>query len=258
MDYVTDSFSPFTTDDSIVKKCLIGTLVLFASILVLPYFLYQGYLLRILEETRSGVPTELPEWNNLGDLFVNGVVALLISMVITLPAYVIMYGPRLVGAQEEVVLISQLVGSLISLVFSYLTLLFLTLYARDGMDGLLDFKRAKDILLSVEYFVANIALIVGGIIFGLFVFMFSIFTLGIGILLLPFIMPPVNYLFMVIIGTAISEAEGTVQNKDTTDSDDLTGDESSFETGFEDHTDSTGLDDDLGSIGDNSTEDQDN
>lgn len=230
MDYVTDSFDALTNDESIIKKSLIGTLVMFASILILPYFIYQGYLLRILEETETGIPDQLPKWNNLGELFVNGIVAILIPLVITLPVYVIMYGPLLAGAQESVVLVSQLVGLLLSLVFSYLTLALLALYARDGLNGVTDFGRIKNILLSVEYLVANVALLLFGIIFGVFMVMLAIFTLGSGLILTPFIVPPINYLFMVIVGSAISEAEGTTVES-SSDSNNSSG--GGFSTGFE-------------------------
>lgn len=213
MDYVTDAVKPFKQDSSVLKKSLIGTLILFLSILVFPYFLYQGYLLRILEDTETGIPNKLPEWTDFGDLFVKGIVATIIGIVISLPANVIIYTPQLIGASDDVVLVTQLVGSLISLVFSYMTVGVLAVYARDGLNGVFNIGRIVGILFSLEYFIAHIALMVVGIVLGLFMFMLFIFTLGIGMILVPFIFPPINYYFMVIIGGAIAKSEGTWEEK---------------------------------------------
>lgn len=207
MDYITDSFDPFSKDESLIKKWLIGSLIGIASIFILPYFLYQGYLLKILRETEGKAPTKLPEWDNFGKLFVDGLVAFLISFCISLPAYVIIYVPQLAGAESSVILIAQGIGSLISLVVSYLTLALLALYAREGMNGLFNFDKITTILLSVEYLIANVIVFIIGAVMGVFILMLVLFTFGFGLLLLPFIVPPVNYLVMLIMGNAITSAQ---------------------------------------------------
>lgn len=207
MSYIEDALQPLKQDGSVIKKSLIGTLVLFGSIFVLPYFLYQGYLLKILRESQGSVPSELPSWDNLGNMFLLGLGGFVLSFVLTIPAYVIMYTPAIVGASETVILAAQAVGFLISLVLSYFTPALLALYARDGLSGVTDISRLGDILLSGEYLIAMVLVFVLGLFLGVGVLILTFVTLGLGILLLPFVMPAYNYFVMYIIGNSITEAE---------------------------------------------------
>jgi UPF0716 family protein affecting phage T7 exclusion len=207
MSYLEDALQPLKQDGSVIKKSLIGTLALFGSIFILPYFLYQGYLLKILRESQESVPSELPSWDNLGDMFVLGLGGFILSVVITIPVYVIMYTPAIVGASEIVVLVGQVIGFLISLILSYFTPALLTLYARDGLGGVTDLDRLGDVLLSGEYLIAMVLVFVLGACLGIGVFVLTLVTLGLGLLLLPFIMPAYNYFVMYIVGNAVTEAE---------------------------------------------------
>lgn len=218
MSYIDNALQPLKQDGSVLKKSLIGTLVLFASIFVLPYFLYQGYLLKILRESRGGVPSKLPEWDNLGDMFVLGLGGVLLSVVITIPSYVVMYTPQIVGMSETIILVGYLIGLVISLVLSYFTPALLALYARDGLSGVTDGDRLVNVLLSGDYFIAMVIVFVLGAFLGVGVFFLTLVTLGLGALLLPFIVPAYNYFVMYIIGNSVTEAESGGSTTNDTDS----------------------------------------
>jgi len=209
MNYLSDALKPLKQDESVIKKSLIGTLALFASIFIIPYFLYQGYLLKILDETKESVPSELPQWDNLGNMFVLGLGGFLLSLLLSLPSTIILYTPVLLEASDGAILAAQGIGSLLSLILSYLSLAILALYARDGLSGVTDVSRLTNILFSLEYLIGVLIITGLGIAFGIGMFILILVTLGLGIFLIPFILPIYNYFIMYIAGNAITEAEAS-------------------------------------------------
>ncbi len=67
-------------DSSWVLKCVLG-----AVLLAVPgaHFLACGYLYELMDRTRRGEPPALPEWEDWGRLFHNGVAAFVIFLVYT-------------------------------------------------------------------------------------------------------------------------------------------------------------------------------
>jgi Protein of unknown function (DUF4013) len=59
-------------DPAYVRKLLIGSLVLLAGMLLLPLPLLIGYYFRVLRRTALGDPRPLPEWDDWGGLFLDG------------------------------------------------------------------------------------------------------------------------------------------------------------------------------------------
>ncbi len=67
-------------DPAFVRKLLIGSLVMLAGFFILPLPLLVGYHFRVLRRTALGEPRPLPEWDDWGGLFIDGlrVMALLL------------------------------------------------------------------------------------------------------------------------------------------------------------------------------------
>lgn len=63
--------SPFE-DASWVTKVLIGSALQFFSFLLIPYFAFSGYYLKIIKETAEGEEKTLPEWDDWGKLIGSG------------------------------------------------------------------------------------------------------------------------------------------------------------------------------------------
>jgi hypothetical protein len=76
-------------DEDWITKVLIGALITFLSFLILPAFLLFGYALEVTKRVLRGDPQPLPPWTELGDLFVKGVMVVIIGIVYALPIIVI-------------------------------------------------------------------------------------------------------------------------------------------------------------------------
>jgi hypothetical protein len=71
-------------------KVLILGVICIASILLVPIFLVYGYVFRIIKATLAGID-ELPEFDEIGDMFVDGLKIFVVSIVYAIPIY-ILYG----------------------------------------------------------------------------------------------------------------------------------------------------------------------
>lgn len=86
------AFTFVTDDPDWITK--LGIMVLIAVIspflLGLPYLLIVGYSIQVATNVRKGVDNVLPEWNDWGQLFMDGLYVALARFVYTLPIWIIM------------------------------------------------------------------------------------------------------------------------------------------------------------------------
>lgn len=71
------SFTFMFEDKDWIAKIAIGGLVVLLSMLIVPIPLLVGYGLAVTKRVYEGDPNPLPEWNNIGDLFVRGLYAMI-------------------------------------------------------------------------------------------------------------------------------------------------------------------------------------
>ncbi len=69
-------------------KVLILGVLMIASILIVPIFLVYGYIFRIIKATLAGVD-ELPDFDEIGDMFVDGLKIFVVAIVYAIPVYII-------------------------------------------------------------------------------------------------------------------------------------------------------------------------
>ncbi len=86
---VAKAFTYFSEDDRWVGKLGIGVLVSVASFLILPAFLLYGYAVGIARNVMNGEKRPLPEWEDLGTLFKDGLVMFIAGVVYTLPFWLL-------------------------------------------------------------------------------------------------------------------------------------------------------------------------
>lgn len=67
------SFTFMFQDKNWVVKILVGGLVVLLSILLIPIPLMLGYQLRVIRNTSQGADVPLPEWDDLGSYFSDGI-----------------------------------------------------------------------------------------------------------------------------------------------------------------------------------------
>lgn len=204
--YIDDTITVFKNDESLLTKTLIGIGIMMLSFLVLPAFLYQGYLMKILENTENGFPDELPEWSNYGELFKYGLIAFGFSLIGVIPGYALMIGPVLLGIDSLAILIPSIVGGfLFMLTFGYVSIGIFAIIFRESFSEV-TMNKVKTILFSKDYFVGWFLITVIGVVFGLISLIINVFTLGFGaILIFPFTVP-LNFATMLIMGVAVTES----------------------------------------------------
>lgn len=86
---VAKAFTYFSEDERWVGKLGIGVLISLVSVLVLPVFLLYGYAIGITRNVMHGEERPLPEWEDIGTLFKDGLSIFAASIVYTLPFWLL-------------------------------------------------------------------------------------------------------------------------------------------------------------------------
>jgi hypothetical protein len=87
-----DFARPFTyvfEDPNWIKKVLIGGLFYLAAFLIIGAFFLMGYLARLIRNVGAGVERPLPEWEDLGGMFGEGLKLFVVSLVYMLPIFLL-------------------------------------------------------------------------------------------------------------------------------------------------------------------------
>jgi Protein of unknown function (DUF4013) len=84
-DIISDSIKYPSSDWG--KVLILGVIVI-ASILIVPIFLLMGYIFRIIKATLAGLD-ELPEFDEIGAMFVDGLKIFVVAIVYGIPVYII-------------------------------------------------------------------------------------------------------------------------------------------------------------------------
>jgi hypothetical protein len=87
---VAKAFTFVTEDERWMGKIGIGIAISLASFLIIPIPLLVGYLVGITRNVKEGVERPLPEWDDFGQLFMDGLSVIVGQIVYTLPFWVIM------------------------------------------------------------------------------------------------------------------------------------------------------------------------
>ncbi|MFC4544157.1 DUF4013 domain-containing protein [Halosolutus amylolyticus] len=181
-----------------IGRILIGGVLTALSVLLIPAFLIMGYYVRVLERTIGGSedPPEFDEW---GELFVDGlkatVIAFVYSVVPTVAYLFVVFG--LIGAGGAiggdgggllagVGLMTMLLIVPLMFVIYYLVPAALANFASEGTLGAaFDFDALKPVLLSSDYVVAILMPFVVGVALNIVGFILGITVIG--LLLVPFV-----------------------------------------------------------------------
>jgi len=163
---IADGLSYPVSGDSVVGRLLIGSLLGFASVLVLPAFLLAGYLVRVLGSAAAGesVPPAFDDW---GKMFVTGLKATVVAFVyglvpvglVVLLVVTVLSGAAVGGDAGGLLAGVGLLGALFAVVASvlvyYLVPAALTNLAVEGEIGAaFDLGRLKTVLFSGDYLLA--------------------------------------------------------------------------------------------------------
>jgi hypothetical protein len=73
---VGKSFTYMFEDKEWIAKIAIGGIVVLLSVFIIPIPLLIGYALAVIKRVYEGDPMPLPEWSNIGDMYVKGLTAI--------------------------------------------------------------------------------------------------------------------------------------------------------------------------------------
>ncbi|WP_435075724.1 DUF4013 domain-containing protein [Halorubrum sp. HHNYT27] len=206
-----------------IGRIVIGGVLGFLSILIVPAFLIVGYLVRVLEQTIGGdeVPPEFTDW---GDLLMKGVIGTIIAFAYTVIPMVV-YGVVIAVVGGTGGAIGGDAGALIGVVGVLLTLafipvLFLVYYAvpaalsayaaRGELGAAFDPDLLKPALFSTEYLVAVLMPIVVAIVIWIATAVLAVTVVG--LLLVPFVQFYGQVAVFRMFGTAFATVNDRVES----------------------------------------------
>ena len=119
-----------TEDERWITKLLIGVVMIFISFLIIPMFFLYGYMIQIIRNVMAGMENPLPEWEEWGKMFMDGLNLFVAGLVYTLPVWLLMccsfaFILPSAGMEGDAAEIMAGIGVLAIVVMSCLVFLFL-------------------------------------------------------------------------------------------------------------------------------------
>jgi hypothetical protein len=190
-------------------KVLILGVIMIASILIVPVFLLIGYLFRIIKATLAGLD-ELPEFDEIGEMFVDGLKVFVVGIVYSIPVIIISIiigallgstnsaslslNPYMIWAVVLGYAVYIIVAAIIGLI-EVIAIANMAYYDGD-LGAAFRFGEVLDHIARIgwgKYIVTYIVIAIVAFI-GFLIGMLTLFIL-IGIILLPLVIAPYIYMF---------------------------------------------------------------
>lgn len=190
-------------------KVLFLGVIMIASILIVPVFLLIGYLFRIIKATLAGLD-ELPEFDEIGEMFVDGLKVFVVGIVYSIPVIIISIiigallgstnsaslslNPYMIWAVVLGYAVYIIVAAIIGLI-EVIAIANMAYYDGD-LGAAFRFGEVLDHIARIgwgKYIVTYIVIAIVAFI-GFLIGMLTVFIL-IGIILLPLVIAPYIYMF---------------------------------------------------------------
>ena len=216
--------------DSALGRIFVGGLLGIFGILIVPSIILMGYLLRVLEGSARGA-AEPPAFEDWGGLLSDGLKGFVVTIAygilpFLLVAFSVGFGSlgaasgsdAAAGIMGGVGLLGALVSLVAMFVLYYLIPAALTNMALEGSVGAaFDFGTLKRVLLSVDYLVAWVVPFLIGFVANIVTTVLVIFTLGLGLLVVPFIQFYVQVSIFYMFGRAFGSVTDLDGRRDAVD-----------------------------------------
>ncbi len=191
-------------------KVLILGIIMIASVLIVPIFLVYGYMFRIIKATLAGLD-ELPEFDEIGEMFVDGLKVFVVAIVYAIPVYIIaaILG-LIIGGSTTSTSISMDPTMVWALFFGYLLYIIIAViiglieviaianmaYYNGDLGAAFRFSEILDYIARIGWgkYIATYIVIAIVAFIGFFIGILTFFIL-IGIILLPLIIAPYIAMF---------------------------------------------------------------
>ena len=143
-------------DERWIVKTLIGAGLMLLSVFIIPIFFINGYLLRIVRNVMDGQPQPLPEWDNWGDMFRDGLNLIIAELVYTLPIWLgfclvsVFFLPA-AFSEGDISGIFAAIGGLAAMVLLCLMVLFAIAYALIGPAITIQYARTDSLSACFQF-----------------------------------------------------------------------------------------------------------
>jgi hypothetical protein len=206
-DIISDSIKYPSSDW--VKVLILGIIII-ASVLIVPILLVYGYMFRIIKSTLAGLD-ELPEFDEIGEMFVDGLKILVVAIVYAIPVYIIaaivglLMGSSMTATTTTLdptmiwaLLIGNIIFVIVSLIIGLVEIIAIAnmAYYNGELGAAFRFSEILNHIARIgwgKYIVTYIVIAIVAII-GFLIGMLTLFIL-IGIILIPLVIAPYIAIF---------------------------------------------------------------
>lgn len=225
-----DGLSYPLNGDNALARIIIGGLLGFGSILIIPAFALMGYLVWVLGGAARG-EAEPPAFENWGEMIVDGLKATAVSLIYGIVPFVLIFvstfiagsgstagGDTASGILSGIGLLGFLVSLLAMFVLYYLIPAALTNMAlEDEFGAAFDFDAIKEVIFSADYLIAwlipfalaaGVQILLSAVTFVLVLSVVGILALPFVILIGPFIQFYVQVAAFYMFGAAFGKVVG--------------------------------------------------
>ena len=190
-------------------KVLILGVIMIASILIVPVFLLIGYLFRIIKATLAGLD-ELPEFDEIGEMFVDGLKVFVVGIVYSIPVIIISLIITAITGSSSSATLSLNPAMIWGLVLVYIVYIIVAVivglieviaianmaYYDGDLGAAFSFSEILDRIAKIgwgKYIITYIVIAIVAFI-GFLIGLLTLFIL-VGIILLPLVIAPFIYMF---------------------------------------------------------------
>jgi hypothetical protein len=190
-------------------KVLILGVIMIASILIVPVFLLIGYLFRIIKATLAGLD-ELPEFDEIGEMFVDGLKVFVVGIVYSIPVIIISLIITAITGSSSSATLSLNPAMIWGLVLVYIVYIIVAVivglieviaianmaYYDGDLGAAFSFSEILDRIAKIgwgKYIITYIVIAIVAFI-GFIIGLLTLFIL-VGIILLPLVIAPFIYMF---------------------------------------------------------------
>ncbi|OPX59769.1 MAG: hypothetical protein A4E25_00961 [Methanobacterium sp. PtaB.Bin024] len=193
-------------------KVLMLGVIFIASILIIPIFLAMGYVFRIIKSTLVGID-ELPEFDEIGDMFIDGLKIFVVGIVYSIPIWIIygiifVLGLGMITAYGDAVTSSTAFGLMaviyiVLIIVAFIVGLFELMaianmaYYNGDLEAAFRFREILEHISNIGWGKYIVTMIVIGIISGIgYLIGWLTMFIFIGFILLPLIIMPYIMMFV--------------------------------------------------------------
>ena len=89
MQDIGKAFTYMFEDENWVTKILLGGVFILLSVILIGIPFWVGYMVEIVQNVLAGRPKPLPEWTNLGDKFIKGLILVVAIIIWLIPSFIL-------------------------------------------------------------------------------------------------------------------------------------------------------------------------